>query len=60
MAKLLLDKGADVNRVDMHGKTLLTNAAGKGHFEMVKLLLDKGADVSWIRVLTSSRGRERR
>ena len=47
MAKLLLDKGAEVNSLDDHGGTALmtTIRNGTGHnAELVKLLLSRGAD----------------
>ena len=45
LAKLLIDKGADVNARDKGGRTALMEAALEGHFELAKLLIDKGADV---------------
>jgi ankyrin repeat protein len=43
-AKLLIDKGADVNSKD--GMTALMYAAQNGHLEIAKLLIDEGADVN--------------
>ena len=45
VARLFLDKGADVNAQQKEGGTALWNASRKGYAEIVKLLLDKGADV---------------
>ena len=46
MAKLLLDKGADVNAQGGDYGNALQAASEKGHKAIVKLLLDKGADVN--------------
>ena len=43
--KLLLDKGADVNRGDEYGTTPLIAAAQMGDCEVAKLLLDRGANI---------------
>ena len=43
--KLLLDKGADINKGDTNGKTALMWAAHYGRFQVVELLLKSGADV---------------
>ena len=46
VARLLLDKGADVNRANKNGWTPLSIACSKGHVDAVRLLLDKkGAEV---------------
>jgi len=45
MARLLLDKGADVNARDMFGYTPLLDAS-LGHEKLVTLLLSHGADVN--------------
>ena len=49
MAKLLLDKGSDVNTLNTqngHGLTALWIASSRGHEQIVRLLLDNGADVN--------------
>jgi ankyrin repeat protein len=45
MAKMLLDKGANVNAQGHLGNALQAASAG-GHEQVVKMLLDKGADVN--------------
>jgi hypothetical protein len=45
-ARLLVDRGANVNAKTEKGWTVLMQAAQYGHPEIVKLLLDKGARVS--------------
>src|SRR4030066_296560 len=45
-AKLLIEKGADVNAKDeFSGMTALIWASSYGHLETVKLLIEKGAGV---------------
>jgi hypothetical protein len=46
MAQLLVDQGADVNRRNADGKTVLMVAAARGHLALVRLLVSAGADVS--------------
>ncbi|KAG9206091.1 hypothetical protein G6514_004812 [Epicoccum nigrum] len=46
IAKLLLDKGADVNAQSGHYGNALHAASEGGHEQVVKMLLDKGADVN--------------
>ncbi len=45
-AKLLIEKGADVNARSRDGSTPLNSAAFLGRIETVKLLLEKGADTT--------------
>ncbi len=44
--KLLLDRGANPNLQDLHGKTALTEAIKTRNEDIVKLLLENGADVN--------------
>ena len=43
--RLLLDLGADVNKVETFGKTPLKAACLYGRMESVKLLLERGANI---------------
>lgn len=52
-AKLLLERGADVNAKFGDGRTALMQAAQNGHVATVKLLLDNGAEIE----ATNSSGR---
>lgn len=45
IAKLLIDKGADLNALGKNGWTALGCAAGEGYGDMVDLLIGKGADI---------------
>ncbi|KAK8104793.1 ankyrin repeat-containing protein [Apiospora kogelbergensis] len=45
VARLLLDRGADLNYTDGTGSTVLHQAAFGGHVATVKLLLERGADL---------------
>ena len=44
-ARLLLDKGADVNQAYKDGATPLHLACSRGHLDVARLLLEKGASV---------------
>jgi ankyrin repeat protein len=46
VARLLIERGANVNAKDHDGWTPLMKAAQAGHTEMVELLLEHGADMS--------------
>jgi len=46
IARLLIDKGSDVNAKDYDGVTALMVAADNGHLEIARLLIDKDADVN--------------
>jgi ankyrin repeat protein len=45
-ARLLIEKGADVNARDEGGMSVLEQAASSNHIELVRLLLSKGANVN--------------
>lgn len=45
IVKLLVEKGANINIQDEHGRTALHIASVNGRLEMVKLLVEKGADI---------------
>lgn len=45
MVKILIERGADVNRADIHGDTPLASAAYAGKTEIAKYLIAKGADI---------------
>ena len=44
--KLLIQKGADVNKQNAEGDTALMVASGKGHSDCVSVLIEAGADVN--------------
>ena len=44
--RLLLDRGADVNRGDDCGQTPLWVACLKGHLDVARLCLERGADAN--------------
>ena len=46
IARLLLDRGADVNDSHSAGETALSEAAKAGQTELVRLLISRGADVN--------------
>ncbi|MDE1828290.1 MAG: ankyrin repeat domain-containing protein [Candidatus Micrarchaeota archaeon] len=46
MAKVALEKGADVNYIQIHDQTPLMFAASKGHLGITRLLLRNGAKVN--------------
>ncbi len=46
IARLLLDKGANINVKDNDGDTPLTSVAANGNFELAKVLIDRGADLN--------------
>lgn len=41
----LLDAGADINALDVHGQTALMNAAHRGDVELTQLLIQRGAEL---------------
>jgi hypothetical protein len=45
VARLLLEKGADIEAEDLDGRTALLEAAGNGQETLVRLLLEKDASV---------------
>jgi ankyrin repeat protein len=45
-AKLLLDKGADINQVTEYGWTPLLTATNNRNYQFAKFLIDRGADVN--------------
>ena len=45
VAEVLIARGADVNKVDNSGKTVLMAASMNGHFNLVRLLVEKGANI---------------
>ena len=46
IVRMLLEKGAQVDREDRQGVTPLYGAAGKGHVEVARLLIQRGADIN--------------
>ena len=44
--KYLVENGADVNKTDGYGNTVLMDASRNGNFEIVEYLLENGADVN--------------
>ena len=45
IARLLIDRGADVGAQNKHGRTPLHHACNYGHPDIVRLLIDRGADI---------------
>jgi len=50
VARVLLDRGADVNVVDQDNCTPLHYAASSGHESVARLLVDRGADLAIVSV----------
>merc|ERR1711871_937517 len=48
MVKILLEHGADVNKVAADGTSILKQAVDRGSLGLVKLLLQHGADVNHV------------
>ena len=48
MAELLIAKGANIDAVDLKGKTPLSHAAYSGYQELAELLISKGANINAI------------
>ena len=46
IAKLLIEKGADINAADSCGYSILMEACRSGHIDIAKYLIEKGADVN--------------
>jgi hypothetical protein len=46
MLSLLLEHGADLDGLDMYGKTPLYRASANGNVEAAQILLDRGADIN--------------
>jgi Ankyrin repeats (3 copies)/Ankyrin repeats (many copies) len=46
MVKSLVDRGANLNIIDQHGRTPLTVAAAHGHHHNVQFLINRGADIN--------------
>lgn len=53
-AKLLIDLGAEVNRIGPDYMTALTLAASGGHHEIVRLLLQHNADINHMDITGST------
>ena len=44
--RVLLERGADINKADNHGETPLLKASRNGHLNVVRVLLAGGADIN--------------
>ena len=44
--RVLLERGADINKTDNHGETPLLGASRNGHLNVVRVLLAGGADIN--------------
>jgi len=50
IARILIDKDADINARDKSGNTPLSSSACAGYYEITELLSDKSADVNISRI----------
>lgn len=48
LAKLLIEKGADINAKDYNGDCALAHAASKGHVDVAELLIAQGVNINAI------------
>ncbi|VDI67910.1 Hypothetical predicted protein [Mytilus galloprovincialis] len=46
MLKLLIERGASINRVSKLGRTLMHTACKEGNYKTVEILIDKGANIN--------------
>ena len=46
--RLLIEKGADLNKTDPNGWTPVTNAIYKNNLNILQLLIERGADVNFV------------
>lgn len=56
LVETLIKSGANVNALDIHGRTALRSAVFHGHYEICKLLIDKGVDVNALNIKFGSSG----
>lgn len=54
MTGLLLEKGADVNQIDVLGGSPLLWSCVRGNADIIKMILDKGADITYLDVCSKS------